>query len=111
MLRCTLGELLLRCDADADDDGVACVSVVRMATVARRSSSVVLVEARCSDCGARYRTSAGNAAEARRLGKAAKCETCRAIGRARPGPEAVDRARKWWLENFDLSELRSWPPL
>jgi len=64
---------------------------------------------RCADCGGWYELSANKVRAHTRQGVGHRCPECR--GRRPPSQEQVEAAKAWWLAQYDLVELRNWPPL
>jgi hypothetical protein len=64
----------------------------------------------CSVCGVDYELSARNAREHRRLGIPHVCDGCRHPPKP-PDLGRLDAMRQWWLDRYELAELKSWPPL
>jgi hypothetical protein len=68
------------------------------------------VTAICSSCGSRFDLSARNAREHRRQGTPVICRVCR-FPATPADPRRLAALRQWWLDRYELAELRSWPPL
>jgi ribosomal protein L33 len=62
---------------------------------------------KCAGCGISFELSARNVRRHRRLGLQHFCRTCP----TRFSMADVERAKRWWLKNYSLEELQSWPPL
>jgi hypothetical protein len=64
----------------------------------------------CGECGLDFELSKRNALGHRQRGTLPRCVTCRFPPKP-PTPELLAEMKAWWLKQFTLDELRSWPPL
>jgi len=64
----------------------------------------------CSGCGFGFELSRRNELEHERRGQAHLCRDCRIPAKPR-SPELLAAMRRWWLANYTLEELRSWPTI
>lgn len=63
----------------------------------------------CNHCGDGFDLNVRQVYEHRRQALPHLCRTCRGSGR--PTRAEIAQAKRWWLQRFELAELRSWPPL